>query len=63
MKKARAILPSVACRSVQYFSTLSHQRHDFRIKKCIEHKIYVLNLPTNFVCKIPYSRKEGVKCD
>ena len=30
-RSARAI-PSVACPAVQYFSTLSHKRHDFRVK-------------------------------
>jgi hypothetical protein len=32
----------VACPAQQYFSTSSHKRHDFRRKKIIEHKMYVL---------------------
>ena len=37
------ILSSVACTVVQYFSTLSHKRHDFKEKKkFIGHKICVL---------------------
>jgi len=33
MQCACAILPSAACSALQYFSTLSHKRHDFRNKK------------------------------
>ena len=32
-RKLCIILPSVACPALQYFSTLSHKRHDFRKKK------------------------------
>jgi len=42
MECACVILSSVACSAVQYFSTLSHNRHDFRKEKIIEQKICVL---------------------
>jgi len=37
----RIMLSSVACLAAPHFSTLSHERHDFRGKKIIEHKTYV----------------------
>jgi len=41
---------SVACPAVQYFSTLSHKRHDFREKKnIIEYKLRVLIFSALFV--------------
>jgi hypothetical protein len=47
MQCACAILPSVACPDLQYFSTLSHKRYDFR-KKNTEHNMYVLIFSTTF---------------
>ena len=38
MQTACAILPSVACPAVRYFSTLSHRRHDFRKKDLLNIK-------------------------
>jgi len=41
MQRACAVLSSVVCPAVQYFSTLCHKRHDFRKKKGSEHEIGV----------------------
>ena len=43
MRMRRVVLSSMACPAVQYFSTLSHKRQDFRRKKKFtEHIMYVL---------------------
>ena len=46
---ARAVLTSLAHPAVQYFSTLSHKRRNFRGKKVIEHKMRVLIFSATFV--------------
>ena len=38
MRILRIIFSPVVCPDIQYFSTLSHKRHDFR-KKVSEHKM------------------------
>jgi hypothetical protein len=48
MQSACVLLPSVACPSVPYFSTLSHERYDFQIK-LTERRICVLIFATIFV--------------
>jgi hypothetical protein len=48
LRMRRILLPSVACLSVQYFSTLSHKRRDIR-EKVTGHKMCVLIFSTTFV--------------
>jgi len=47
----RVILPSVSCLAPPYFCTLSHERHDFRKTKFIEHKMrdFFLNISEIFL--------------
>jgi hypothetical protein len=47
------ILSYVACLAVQYFSELSHKRHDYR-KKIIEHKTCILIEGEMFVRNISH---------
>ena len=51
-----AILSSVACSALQYFSTVSHKRHDFREKK-INIKIPVLIFSTTSASNISILRR------
>jgi hypothetical protein len=44
----RIILSPVACPALQYFSALSHKRHDFRGRKNTEHKMTLLIFSTTF---------------
>ena len=44
----RIILPSVARPPLQYVSSLSHKRHDFR-RNVTEHRMFVLIFSTTFV--------------
>jgi hypothetical protein len=43
--------------ALQYASTLSHKRHDFRGKKVIEHKMCVLIFFYKFCLKVSHSMK------
>ena len=63
MQRACAILSSVACLPLQYFSTLSHERHDFRGGEVTEHKMCVLISFTTFVWNISHSKKNWARYD
>ena len=63
MQCACAILSSVACPALQYFSTLSHRLQNFRKKKKItEYEIWVLIFSTSFVGNISHSRQKRAIC-
>ena len=62
-KCACAILSSMACPAVQYFSTLAHKRHIFRRKKNTEYKMCVLIFSTTSVWKIFNSKKNWARYD
>jgi len=49
MRIRRFIFSSVTCPAAQYFSTLSHKRHDFRKKMVTERVMCVLIFCTTFV--------------
>ena len=55
MRRASAILSSVGCPALQYFSTLCHRRHDK--KKVIAHKMCVFVLSTTLAQDISQSKK------
>ena len=55
----RIILPSVSCRNLPQFFSLSFKRHDFR-ERAIEHKVCFVFL-YKFVCNISYSKKNRAR--
>ena len=63
MQCACAIISSVSCPAVQYFSTLSRKWHDFRGKNVIERKMCVSILFRTFVCNISHSKKKWARYD
>ena len=55
MQCACAILPSVACPVLQYFSTLSHKGHDFRKRYGAQNALFKFSL--QILRNIFFSRK------
>ena len=53
----RIIVSSVACPAVQYFTTLSHKRHEFRKKKVIERET-CFDILFNFCLKLSHSKEK-----
>jgi hypothetical protein len=60
MQCASAILLTVACLAVPYFSTLPHKWQDFQ-KKVTEHKLCVLIFSVTFVSNISHSKKNSLR--
>ena len=60
---ACAILLSVPCPALLYFSTLSHKRHDFREKKWLSNMKCVLIFSTSLVWHISHSKKNLARFD
>jgi predicted membrane protein len=58
-----ATLSSVACPALQYFSTLSHKRYDFRGEKKLLNTKCVLIFCTTFVWNISHYEKEWARYD
>jgi len=57
MQCAWAIFSSTACPAVQYFSSLSHKRHDFQVKKFLNY-LSVLQASTCHTDTTPTSHTE-----
>jgi len=62
MQCACAILSSVSCAALEYFSTYSHKRHDFR-KRGLDYKMCVLIFSTTFVRNIWYYKENIARYD
>ena len=59
---ACAMLSQVACPALQYFSTLTHKRQDFR-KTVTEYKTCILTSCTTFVWNISHYKKNWARYD
>ena len=62
MQCACSTFSSVVCPALQYFSTLSNKRHDFRMK-VTEYEMCVLIFSTSFVRNISHSEKNSARYD
>ena len=60
MQCACAVLSSLTCRAVPYFSTLSQKRHDV-LKKLIERKMCVVIFSVTFISSISHSKKNRAR--
>jgi hypothetical protein len=57
-RMGRIIFSRVTCPAVQYSSTLSYKRYNFRGKKLLNIKTCVLIFCTNFIWNISHSKKK-----
>jgi len=63
MECAYTILSSVACCTLQYFSTLSNKGHEFRGGKKVTEPKMCFDFLCKFVRKISHSKKNGARYD